>query len=262
MAKKYLILLLGSLLATTPSFSASIKECLCGGCGPFDGGYVGVSGGVAGHGVKQHVESEVTNVESEVASNGMDFSCFSGRDSHTDYCGYGEIFGGWGRQCSCLYLGGRLGVNFTNSDRKKTFIDEQEMNFNTIGTELRTTEVTFDFKPGLVFCQKAMIFGTLGAAFNCQELKGKSEAIIVDGGNGFDFKEDKSGAGFRIGGGIEYLFCRCISLQAGYVYSDYWRLRANREEEFLVDEIEFLHTIQFSNNICRHTFSLGLAYYF
>ncbi len=288
------------ILLSCGSLSADLNSFFCGGCGYFDGFYVGASGGVA----INHAETEV-----DTAGNVLYFfqqgiilpqKLVNKRDNNIyEIRPWGEVFTGWGKQCSCFYWGGRFGINFSNFDPKAessaisdvALLDEGGLDFISFNAKLllddclkkkmRTVEYTLDFKPGMVFCDRTMVFGIIGAAFNRVQLKGKStfnlEGEVVDIVepepfslfNEISVDKKKTSAGFRGGLGIEHMLNRCLSFQLSYVYTQYWRLSESDEFTFFSGGevtpppiITASHDASFSTKASKHVVSIGLAYYF
>jgi len=103
----------------------------------------------------------------------------------------GEFFAGWGKQFSCFYLGGRAGINFIDQNVNVSSITKERIRSSpvfvtleeTISSEMWCAEYTLDFKPGLVLCDRALLFGIVGGAYNKERLVGTSRFIDVDTGD-------------------------------------------------------------------------------
>lgn len=298
------------MLLSCGSLSANLKSFFFDGCGYFDGFYVGAAGGVA----TNHAKTEFDTASNIILEQEIQFGTFSAdidfvNKSDNDIFEirpWGEVFVGWGKQCSCFYLGGRFGINFSNFDLKTesstgmSDIDVDvngsvggavnfELAFDTTGllndhlkTEMRTVEYTLDFKPGIVFCDRTMVFGIIGAAFNRAQLKGHSKFdlageiknfVIDPPANVVSFSEfneiwvdkKKASAGFRGGLGIEYMLNRCLGIQLSYVYTHYWSLSESDEFAFTGMEepiTDFSHEANFSTKTSKQVASIGIAYHF
>ncbi len=302
------------MLLSCGSLSANLKSFFFDGCGYFDGFYVGAAGGVASNHAKTEFDtaSNIIFVQDLLPmglgsfSSDIDVVNKSDNDIY-EIRPWGEVFVGWGKQCSCFYLGGRFGINFSNFDLKTESsamsdvdvdvivttggdpILDLTIDFDTtallddhLKTEMRTVEYTLDFKPGIVFCDRTMVFGIIGAAFNRAHLRGHSKfdlagTFVEITGQGVQIDESfsefneiwvdkkKTSAGFRGGLGIEYMLNRCLGIQLSYVYTQYWSLSESDEFTF-ADEgpplIEFIHEASFSTKTRKQVTSIGIAYHF
>ena len=264
--KKLLVLALGISSPLLASYD---------GCGYFDGFYAGITGGVATHMADTHLETSTI-----FETIGPDEALENTSKAHIyDISPWGELFAGWGRQCGCYYWGGRFGINFSHFNPKLRSTaanldpgDEQALALldDSLKTEMWTAEYTLDFKPGIVFCERTMLFGILGAAINKERLIGKSQFTQIPGNNvqisafnEIKVEEEKTSAGFRGGLGLEYMLTQCLSLQLSYVYTHYWRLKENVTQNF-TDSVgnTDTHSAAFSTNSHKQVTSIGLAYYF
>ncbi|MFZ0565572.1 MAG: hypothetical protein WAM28_05250 [Chlamydiales bacterium] len=257
--------------------SLNCSDCCC-----FDGFYAGGGLGAAVNTAKTKVDmfsNIILIVESETdvplaLSNTID-------DGIYETSPWGELFVGWGKQCSCLYLGGRFGINFSS------FCPKVDSNVSLVGdssgildvdnfiidsnlkTKLWCVEYTFDFKPGIVFCKRAMLFGIIGVAVNKERLMGRSiftaSSTIGIGSisNENQVDRDKTSAAFRGGLGVEYMFARCWSLQLNSVYTRYWKLRGSETAFFLFPGVNpNTHSSAFSTRASKYVASIGLTRYF
>lgn len=234
-----LFLLAGILTFATGSLSAaSLTEFLFCGCDfspcptapcrPFSGFFIGVNGGIATNMAETSMFSDVLNLQDVSQTYLAENNVYQLR-------ALGEVFGGWGWQFCWLYLGGRIGVNFSKFDPQANLeaeiLDTGVLNVqqNSLKTDLRTAEFTADFKPGIVFCNNTMFFGIFGAAFNKQHMHGRASFSTADLPGALSTAEvevtrERSFAGFRGGAGIEHMFCSCLSINLMYVYTHYWEL--------------------------------------
>lgn len=244
-------------------------------CRAFDGFYVGAGGGVANNmtdaGIK--TDTQIQGFVPELMLQRQHNSVFQMRP-------WGEIFGGWGRQCGYLYLGGRFGVNFSDFSPtahayNNSLDPNDEQDYapieDTLKTKMRTTEYTLDFKPGWVFCQKTMLYGIFGAAFNKERLEGTShllyflnQGFVLSADNLLTLNKEKTMTGFRIGLGLEQKLKSCLSLYGSYVYTTYPQLKARGTQIYQttppLDSLN--HSGEFSTKPSKQVFSLGLTYYF
>ena len=264
--KKLLVLALGISSPLLASYD---------GCGYFDGFYAGITGGVATHMADASLETRAT-------FGGFGTTVETLQDTSKahiyDISPWGELFAGWGRQCGCYYWGGRLGINFSHFNPKlrstAANLDPGDEAIalldDSLKTEMWTAEYTFDFKPGIVFCERTMLFGILGAAINKERLIGKSQFTLLPGdglnrsaSDEIKVEKEKTSAGFRGGLGLEYMLTQCLSLQLSYVYTHYWHLKENVTQNFTDSVGDTLtHSVAFSTNSHKQVTSIGLAYYF
>lgn len=245
------------------------SPCPTAPCRPFSGFFVGVNGGIATNMAETSIFSDVITL----ASNGESFST---DNNIYQLRPWGEVFGGWGWQFCWLYLGGRVGANFSKFD-PDSHLDAQivslgatqffDVHRDNIKTELRITEYTFDFKPGIVFCNNTMLFALFGAALNKQHMHGRavySFFAIPPGDAGtstIEVSRRRSSAGFRGGAGIEHMFCGCLSLNLTYVYTRYWELSETESRNDFPD-LNQGFTATFSTKAHKQVTSIGLTAYF
>lgn len=246
-----------------------LSPCPTAPCRPFSGFFVGVNGGIA-------TNMAETSMFSNLVNEGDLSESFLTENNIYQLRPWGEVFGGWGWQFCWLYLGGRVGANFSRFDPESRLnaqifeiiagvpgsIDTYN---NTIKTELRITEYTFDFKPGIVFCNNTMLFGIFGAALNKQHMHGKSMyelsgPDVTDPGTAeIEVSRRRSSAGFRGGAGIEHMFCGCLSLNLMYVYTRYWELS---DTDSRINPVDQGFTATFSTKAHKQVTSIGLTAYF
>ncbi|MCB1114622.1 MAG: outer membrane beta-barrel protein [Chlamydiia bacterium] len=259
-------------------------------CGsPFDGFYAGIGGGVSIH----HSQTS-SNANADYLLQDIGFLPTISLNAHNDLYdtgGVGEVFLGYGQTCETLYYGARLGVNFSHSSPKGRAEAENILPLNPtesqssllrshVESELCTVEFTADVKLGWIFCDRTMLFGLIGAAFNEQKLRGKTEFIYTNGidvggvtlsdGSGLlEHSKTKNTAGLRLGLGMEHFFTDCMSLQMAYVYTNYSSQRKFEEGTYDVD-LTTEGTVTLPQNFNgslktddrKHLVTLGLAYYF
>jgi len=241
----------------------TVDEC-CTPCNGFSGFYIGVAGGIANNLTDTSVFSCISITDESVITETED-NVYQIRP-------WGEVYGGWGWQFCWLYLGGRLGANFSKFDSAFEYESifpqpggpEIITNINRIKTELRVFEFTLDFKPGIVFCNNTMLFALFGAAWNKQHLSAQGDITrTTSAGRSFDhFKKgrNRSFAGFRGGAGIEYLFCNCLSFNLTYVFTRYWDLDQDLKPENTVTVNSYY--LMSSSKAYKQVTSMGISYYF
>ncbi len=225
---------------------------------PFSGFYVGVGGGVA------------TNMADAAFISTFTIGGASGTlifdNDFYQVRPWGEVYGGWGWQFCWLYLGARVGANFSQYDPNgEALLVNAATDVITLGstltTKLQATEYTFDFKPGVVFCNNTMFFGIFGAAVNKERMEGRM--IFTNSDNPVLFSENelkrsRSSAALRGGAGIEHLFCECLSIHLMYVYTNYWELQKSTSATvgaFTLTQIA-------STKAHKQVTSAGLTFYF
>lgn len=188
----------------------------------------------------------------------------------------GEIYCGWGLRCACLYLGGRLGVNYSRFNINIDSQSEAIVSSTDFGSvidnmrmRLREVEYTVDFKPGIVICNRTLLFALVGAALNKESLKATSHSASfefntnISTANTISLEKDKNGAGYRIGGGLEQMLSRCLSANLTFVYTNYWTLNRSINTTFLSSNgITLRHDLSMKGKAEKWAISAGLSYYF
>jgi opacity protein-like surface antigen len=277
------------LLLSVSTLNADPFCCQPSCCSLFEGYYAGVAGGFSTHHSKIKTDSFV-----EYLLQGNGFHPSLSLNSHNrNYKngGFGEIFLGYGRVCDNWYYGGRIGVNFSNGSPKskaqsENIIPLSESEFlsalltNKAKSRLRNVEFTTDFKFGWIFCDRTMFYGIVGAAFNEQKLRGKSEFVYTNGvdvegitiSDGYSLlkcRKKECTIGLRLGFGLEHFITDCISVYTSYVYTDYTSLRKHNSDEYEVDlilsttvPVLLPHEATFKSEDHKHVVSVGLALYF
>jgi hypothetical protein len=179
---------------------------------------------------------------------------------------WGELYLGYGcRFCSCFYLGGRLGANFSGGevvaessyDVPPFEQDPGSKRAQRARIEMNDVEPTLDAKGGWLPCDSTMVFGLLGLSLNRVTLTVERALEPVQL---LDIASVASHVlGLRVGLGVEQLFCCHYGLSLAYVYTFYPR----RHQERLVPVSESLSGLQTTRaSPARQTASIGLAYYF
>ncbi len=270
-------LLLALALIPTLTLSAGSPTC---GCDTFEGWYAGAAAGVAtnmvGHSTKVQARYNAQMEPGDVLF----------LSSHADLYRiqpWGEIYTGWGlRFCNWIYLGGRFGINFSsfnvNGPLAKTSDAQNDPaappNFavnlsNKARTDAWTVEYTLDFKPGIVWCDRTLLFGIVGAAFNRTTLDTTSNFVYADEGalntsSRIRAQKQKTSTGLRGGLGIEHMLTRCLSLNLTYVYTSYWDLtvRGQGDTQAFLGVVAGGHTASFSSTASKQVTSIGASYYF
>ncbi len=258
------------LLLMSTSAALSANEC-----SPFNGFYVGVTGGVALPVYRFNTQRNILVTSTGLVETVQVFQ----KERITDVKGSGEIFAGGGFQCHSFYLGGRIGGNFTDSSvhlnsgenlntTSPTFL-QTDISSNPYKLRLSTAEFIFDFKPGWIFCSRAMLFGILGGAVNREKISAAqldTFTVTIPPGppvtttDNISVKNQKTRVGFRAGFGLEYLLSRCIGLQVGYLYTYYPKISAETTVSFpSLDEIT---TLTLTVHPQKHYSFLGVSYYF
>lgn len=246
-------------------------------CSPFDGFYLGVAAG-----------PETQRADAEIATTVVFPDTFAATiHTVTDVSDltidqiqpFGEIFGGWGRQWSkWVYVGGRLGVNFSSFHitSANTIVnnDVDSEFFSTLSDKVRTrllsSEFTFDLKPGVVFCQRSMLFGIIGGAYTNEKLNGESAFVFTNMGstvtsfNSVHLEKSKTFVGIRYGFGLETFLYKCLSLQVSYIYTDYPKFTVSGTGNVTNENgtVPGGYGAKFSTKPSKQLFSLGLAWYF
>jgi hypothetical protein len=256
-------------------------ECLAG-CGLFNGFFVGATGGEA-------MNTSKISIEDNLSLLSLDFlvtSTFT-RDLHRkkgQNIGWGEIFGGYGIEypiCCLLngYLGFRAAANF--SSFKIDIINpinlrENVEEVNPIGISLiavkarhRTTEFTFDAKPGIVISEKCMLFALLGAAFNRAKttFAERFTFSLFNTSTVSEFIElSKKGKHihFHWGIGLEQRITHCLSLTASYTSTYYGKIRLAETSTFFdpATTTTFIDSLSATFKDRCEVISFGLSHYF
>ncbi len=260
----------GTLLVLALFCSTSLFGFWGNGCGCFDGFYLGGSLGVATPRAKHRFAVSEAIKRGELT----DKQTFA---IHAESCRvnpWGEVFGGWGRQCGSLYLGGRLGGNFSDGKPRLVLLATElesgvtELFQFNLYTKLQRAEFTFDFKPGWVFCSRSMLFGLVGGAVNKIRLNfntlAQETSTFLNISDAARFKREKTRVGIRGGIGFEQMLCSRLSLQLTYIYTYYGKLHQSTTATFVdvpFDET-ITATIDLRTEVSKQVASLGFAYYF
>ncbi len=215
------------------SSSCLIASSPCDYYHPFAGFYAGASGGIT----TQMADSKFDALITVLVAGTTETNELIEKSKNYRIKPWGEVFAGWGLQCGNIYLGGRLGVNFSSFDINHKYEEiattitpgvfeaVQTENLNT-RTKLSTAEFTFDFKPGWVFCQRTLFFGLLGGAVNKERFKGSftdslSEVGLPPFASLISVNKRRTSVAFRGGFGVEHMITRCLSLQVAYTFTQY-----------------------------------------
>lgn len=168
-------------LALIPTLTLSAWSLPCR-CDTFEGLYAGAA-----------IDPTTNMASQDIVSSGLITTIF-GTDTTRDFSTadlydtrlWGELYTGYGlRFCNWIYLGGRFGINFSSFGVGSQSIGAHEDIFddsfistlrNQTNHKLWSVEYTLDFKPGIVWCDRTMIFGIIGAAFNQGTLRGDAFA--------------------------------------------------------------------------------------
>lgn len=237
----------------------------------FNGFYAGAAAGIASNMADVSVVSTVTGQGAPLAiGNNESWDTY-------ELNPWGELYAGWGcRFASCFYLGGRVGVNFSSFSQKNdtssgtlTFLTAEASVNDVARTKLWVAEPTFDLKPGIVFCEKTMVFGIVGVAWNRHELDHESTFLLqvpgsVDVVEKTTFKGRKTRAALRVGLGLECMITRCVSLHASYVYTYYGKSSVTGERTFNIpDPVDENadHRTSFKSRASKGVASIGISYY-
>jgi opacity protein-like surface antigen len=249
------------------TLSASVLDCLSG--PGFQGLYGGASIGA------QNFGSSVNQEFNAVLGTGETPPPFNLRVS-VDPCKvgvWGEIFVGYGcTPCDWLYLGARLGSNFSSSELVVTakgaaIFEETPLEPSLVGRfKMNSVEPTLDAKPGFVFCEDTMLFGLIGVALNRAEADLNfllrfvvSEEAQFSLDSNHRTSDDVWGA--RFGFGLERLICCRYGLCVTYVYTVYPSKQGSigDPQALLLDEVgQLLVRMRPSRQVA----SIGLSYYF
>jgi opacity protein-like surface antigen len=198
--------------------------------------------------------------------------------------GYGETFLGWGFQwMRWLYLGGRFGINcssFTAKSSNTLFyteplppeaIEGSYTLINKVEARLDRVEFIFDFKPGLVFHNKAMLYGVIGGATDYERLNVRSYFEFIDFSFFFattqqseHFNRARDVLGLRCGLGLEYLLSWHLSLHVSYISTHYGKVSAFEIFNSITNSgtVENGRIERYSIKPRRQVAEIGLSWYF
>ncbi len=243
-------------------------------CGSFDGFYSGAAIGVATGRASFHMSA--TN---QLTGRLNDTGIFSIDSKNSKYSPWGELFAGWGRQCSAFYWGGRLALNFSRFNPQfhihasdTTAPGNASVDFS-LASRMNTTEFTFDFKPGWapgftwIFCPRWMIYGILGGAVNkvrLETITNASEQIgtRVTATGDIKFKKERTRVGFHTGVGFETEFTSCLKLQLAYLFTYYGKMHLSRLAATTISGETIIDTIDFKASATKQVASVGLVFYY
>ncbi len=278
--------ILGMALCLASLIQPNAYGTNCYDCCPyFNGCYAGIAGGAVLNVTTPFYDSSYNALGSFLLPNTI---INRNDDPIYQHRGWGEIYAGWGHQWSRLYLGGRLGVNFSSFNLTQHNIAQVNTRTpigfpgpllttnvsqkSTISTKLGPVEFTFDVKPGLVF-NRTMFFGLIGGAVNKERVTFHSEYLLTSTspeGNStiplnLNLEKEGRGVAFRWGVGLEHFFTKCIALEALYVHTKYWNLNDELMSTTLFTlplPVTLNQFDSFASRPKRHVISLGLSCYF
>lgn len=253
-------------------------------CTPFSGFYAGVAAGIVTNSADMRLVTSGNNGEELVGMISESVLVTNGIDKQTtckesEIKELGEIYAGWGCQfANQLYLGIRIGANFSRYSideevvARSRIISSQIQNTSVVSDKIRTrlwtTEYTFDFKPGFVFCSQTMLFGIFGVAFNEGRMAASSQTrtvillglpVLVTDNAPFDIQDKKRQGALRLGFGLEQQLSKCLSLELSYVYTTYQRLEGKLAP--LPSNAFGPRTAAFSSRPKRQFLTIGFSYH-
>lgn len=228
------------------------SEC-CSTCSdsiPFDGFYLGVSLGVAANKVKFDSQAEAFAALNGIPSTVTLSSNASIAKNHI----WGEVYAGGGFTfCRTLYLGPRLGVNFSSFDMSykprgelnTVFPPAFPVTLQLVGkgrVKLQPVEYTLDAKGGIVLWCNTLLYGLVGVAANqptlwtSPALEGSASTGFVSASIDQEISRRRRGewAHFRWGCGLDALICEGLKVGAFYTHTNYGTIERSAVEELVV----------------------------
>lgn len=256
------------LVASAQAFATQNEFC---------GFYAGVSLGGAfrsGAGHTSSTTSITSGTDTLTATRDLKFDARKNAFLGSFAVGYGYEW------CDDLYLGLEGFVNgsshHSHTPTETTTLSDTDDGVtetltysNRVRAKLHSAEVGIDLRPGYVLCKNTMLYGRVGVAYNRLTLSSDPTFSFVEGTTSLpgsvSLRGHKNRGAFRIGGGLERMFCDNFAIRMDYVYTYYGKVSNTRSFTGSTTVGGVTTTAAFSSassvKVTSNTTTLGLFYY-